>query len=234
MSEPNFHFCRVAAIALATALLQAASSAPPRAAAPVAAAAAPDTGKAGPGKTGPGKLGTLSGTAGVTGPQLSSARASAEIQLPDVLVIRRYDDVFSDHGKNLPVTVEYAWDYRRGLGIERVYTRDGQPYSQRDLPGQTMNFTDTEIELAFALAREDSGLQALLSQPDLRFYGGFAYRDLNDPGCGEASRCVHVIVSAGADGERAVAHAIVDLQQRKVVHPFFGPDNPGPLSQAHP
>jgi len=229
MSEPNFPFCRVAAISLAAALLAACSSAPPRAAAPAAASAA-----AAPDKAGPGKLGTLSGTAGVTGPQLSSARASADIRLPDVLVIRRYDDVFSDHGKALPVTVEYAWDYGRGLGIERVYTRDGQPYSQRDLPGQTMNFTDTEIELAFALAREDSGLHALLSQPDLRFYGGFAYRDLNDPGCGEASRCVHVIVSAGADGERAVAHSIVDLMKRKVVHPFFGPDNPGPLSQAHP
>ena len=229
MSEPNVHFCRVAAIVLAAALLAACGSAPPRAAAPAAASAT-----AAPGKTGPGKLGTLSGTAGVTGPQLSSARASADIQLPEVLVIRRYDDVFSEHGKNLPVTVEYAWDYRRGLGIERVYTRDGQPYSQRDLPGQTMNFTDTEIELAFALAREDEGLHTLLSQPDLRFYGGFAYRDLDDPGCGEASRCVHVIVSAGADGERAVAHDIVDLQQRKVVQPFFGPENPGPLSQAHP
>ena len=228
MSESNFHVCRVAAISLAVALLAACSSAPPRAGAPAAAATTA------PAKTGPGQLGTLSGTAGVTGPQLSSARASADIQLPGILVIRRYDDVFSDHGKNLPVTVEYAWDYTRGVGIERVYTRDGQPYSQRDLPGQTMNFTDTEIELAFALAREDDGLRAVLSQPDLRFYGGFAYRDVNDDGCGEASRCVHVIVSAGADGERAVAHAIVDLQQRKVVHPFFGPDNPGPLSQAHP
>lgn len=208
---------------LLAALLSGCAAAPPRSAAPVAAASA-----------GPGSLGTVSGTAGVAGPQLSAARASADIRLPEVVVIRRYDDVFRDNGANLPVTVEYAWDYARGLGIERVYTRDGTPYSQRDLPGQTMNFTDAEMELAFALSREHAQLGPVLAQPDLRFYGGFAFRDAADPGCSDGSRCVHVIVSGGDDGQRPVAHAIVDLMRRRVVHPFYGPDNPGPHSQAHP
>ena len=64
--------------------------------------------------------------------------------------------------------------------------------------------------------------------------GGFAFREAGDPGCSDGSRCVHVIVSGGDDGQRPVAHAIVDLMRRRVVHPFYGPDNPGPLTQAHP
>lgn len=213
---------------LAAALLIACGSAPPRRTSAGTAPAVAGT------SAGPGRLGTLSGTAGVTGPGLSESRALADIRLPEVVVVRRYDDVFHADGANLPVTVEYAWDYARGVGIERVYTRDGKPYSQRDLPGQTMNFTDAEMELAFALAREHAQLGPVLAQPDLRFYGGFAFREAGDPGCSDGSRCVHVIVSGGDDGQRPVAHAIVDLMRRRVVHPFYGPDNPGPLTQAHP
>lgn len=226
----SFHCLRLAALLLAAGLLAACAAAPPRSAStPAAAAGQPD-----PAAAGPGKLGTLAGTAGVAGPQLSNSRTSREIQLPAIVVVRRYDDVFSENGANLPVTVEYVWDYARGVGVERVYTRAGQPYSQRDLPEQTMNFTDTEMELAFALAREHERLGPVLAQHGLRFYGGFAYRDAADAGCSQQSRCVHVIVSGGNDGERPVAHAIVDLMKRVVVHPFYGPDNPGPLSQAHP
>lgn len=212
---------------LAAALLVACGSAPPR-------KSSADVAPASRTSAGPGRLGTLSGTAGVTGPGLSESRASADIRLPEIVVVRRYDDVFHADGANLPVTVEYAWDYARGVGIERVYTRDGKPYSQRELPGQTMNFTDAEMELAFALAREHAQLGPVLAQPDLRFYGGFAFREAGDPGCSDGSRCVHVIVSGGDDGQRPVAHAIVDLMRRRVVHPFYGPDNPGPLTQAHP
>ncbi|WP_313914248.1 hypothetical protein [Tahibacter sp.] len=226
----SLHCLRFAAPLLAAGLLAACAAAPPRSASPPAAAA----GQSDPAATGPGKLGTLAGTAGVAGPQVSNSRASREIQLPAIVVVRRYDDVFSENGANLPVTVEYVWDYARGIGVERVYTRDGQPHSQRDLPEQTMNFTDAEMELAFALAREHAGLGPVLAQHGLRFYGGFAFREATDPGCGQRSRCVHVIVSGGNDGERPVAHAIVDLMKRVVVHPFYGPDNPGPLSQAHP
>jgi hypothetical protein len=176
----------------------------------------------------PGALPPLSGTAGEAGPQLSASRASRDIQLPALLTIRRYDDVFRENGTDVPVTVEYAWDYRRGLGVEQVYTRDGQPRSRRDLPGNTMNFTDLEMELAFALTREHAQLGPLLREPGLNFYGGFAYFDAGDADCRQGSRCVHVIVSGGDDGQRPVVHAIVDLMRRKVVHPFFGPDNPAP------
>lgn len=226
----SFNRLRFAAPLLAACLLAACAAAPPRGtAAPAVAAGQRDVAA-----TGPGTLGTLAGTAGVAGPQLSDSRASSEIRLPAIVVVRRYDDVFRENGANLPVTVEYVWDYARGVGVERVYTRDGQPHSQRDLPEQTLNFTDTEMELAFALAREHTSLGPVLAQRGLRFYGGFAFREASDPGCGQHSRCVHVIVSGGDDGERPVAHAIVDLMKRVVVHPFYGPDNPGPLSQANP
>lgn len=180
--------------------------------------------------------GGLSGTAGEAGPGLSAGKASRDIQLPAIVAIRRYDDVFRENGADVPVTVEYAWDYSRGIGIERVYSRggSGELRSQRDLPNQTMNFTDAEMELAFALTREDQRLSMALAEPGLNFYAGFAYLDARDADCSRGSRCVHVIVSGGADGERAVAHAIVDLMQRKVVHPFFGTDNPAPISQIHP
>lgn len=226
----SFTCLRFTSLLLAAGLLAACAAAPPRGtAAPVGAAGQRDVAA-----TGPGALGTLAGTAGVAGPLLSDSRASREIQLPALVVVRRYDDVFRENGADLPVTVEYVWDYARGVGVERVYTRDGQPHSQRDLPGQTLNFTDTEMELAFALAREHERLGPVLAESGLRFYGGFAYREADDPGCSQRSRCVHVIVSGGDDGERPVAHAIVDLMKRVVVHPFYGPDNPGPLSQAHP
>lgn len=204
---------------LGAGLLAACASAPPRQA-PVAAKA---------------PLGGLSGTAGEAGPGLSASRASREIQLPAIVTIRRYDDVFRENAADVPVTVEYAWDYSRGIGIERIYSRGGgQLRSQRDLPNQTMNFTDLEMELAFALTREDQRLSVVLAEPGLNFYAGFAYLDARDADCSRGSRCVHVIVSGGVDGERAVAHAIVDLMQRKVVHPFFGTDNPAPISQIHP
>lgn len=218
------------ALSLASALLAACAATPPRQAAP----AAPDSGTVTGAVSGAGKLGTLASTAGVGGVQVDASRASADIRLPDIVVVRRYDDLFRENDADLPVTVEYAWDYARGVGIERVYTRDGKPHAQRDLPGQTLNFTDAEMELAFALAREHAALGAVLAQPGLRFYGGFAFLKADDPGCSTGSRCVHVIVSAGQDGQRPVAHAIVDLARRQVVHPFYGPDNPGPLSQVHP
>lgn len=226
----SFNHLRFVAPLLATGLLAACAAAPPR----ETAASTVPAGQRDIAATGPGTLGTLAGTAGVAGEQLSNSRASRDIPLPAIVVVRRYDDVFREKGADLPVTVEYVWDYARGVGVERVYTRDGKPYSQRDLPEQTLNFTDTEMELAFALAREHARLGPVLAQPGLRFYGGFAFREATDPGCGQRSRCVHVIVSGGNDGERPVAHAIVDLMQRVVVHPFYGPDNPGPLSQAHP
>jgi hypothetical protein len=159
----------------------------------------------------------LSASAGVGGVRVRTDVSSNEIRLPDYVAVRRYGDVFSKEGVNRRVTVEYGWDYRRGVVVETVYDENGSEMSKADKPGFTLNFTDRELELAFALAREAPALRSVLAADDLNFYAGFPYREATEPECSAGSRCVHVIVSAG-DGQRHVAHAIVDLMSRRVIH----------------
>ncbi len=171
----------------------------------------------------PRPLAHVSSSAGEAGPGVSATKASRDIALPSYVVVRRYDDVFREDDRNVPVTVEYGWDYLRRSAIERVYARGSDTLrSERAIPGLTLNVTDGELELAFALVREEPQLATVLSQPQLNFYGGFSYEEADDPDCAEGSRCIHVIISAG-DGQRAVAHCIVDLATRRVVHPFYAP-----------
>lgn len=172
-----------------------------------------------------------SASAGVGGGNVRTDLASADVQLPDYVAVRRYGDVFTIDGRNIQVVVEYGWDYRKGVAVETVRNAsDGSMMSQTDKPGETLNFTDRELELAIALAREHPQLKELLSAKDLNFYAGFPFREASQQGCYQLSRCVHVIVSAG-DGQRHVAHAIVDLETRKVVLPYLDPwRKPDPVS----
>ena len=173
----------------------------------------------------------LSASAGVGGSHVRTDVASKDIVLGDYVPVRRYGDVFTTDGVNRKVFVEYGWDYKRGMVIETVYDAAGKQQSRSDKPGYTLNFTDRELELAIALAREEPSLRQALSASDLNFYAGFAYRESKEPLCGEGSRCVHVIVSAG-DGQRHVAHAIVDLMTRRVAHASLDPDRkPDPITK---
>ena len=178
-----------------------------------------------------GAMTPLSASAGVGGAKLRTDIASKDIVLPDYVAVRRYGDVFTDDGVNRKVFVEYGWDYKRGLVIETLYDADGKQQTRSEKPGYTLNFTDRELELAIALAREEPTLRKRLSAADLNFYAGFAYRESKDAGCSDGSRCVHVIVSAG-DGQRHVAHAIVDLMTRRVIHVSLDPDRkPDPVTE---
>lgn len=171
----------------------------------------------------------LSASAGVGGDKVRTDKASASIVLPAYVPVRRYSDVFTVEGVNRKVFVEYGWDYRRGLVVETVYEADGKVATRTDKPGYTLSFSDSELELAIALAREDARLRDVLAADDLNFYAGFPYREPDRPDCSAHSRCVHVIVSAG-DGQRHVAHAIVDLMTRRVVNPSLDPDRkPDPI-----
>ena len=173
----------------------------------------------------------LSASAGVGGSKVRTNVASKDIVLGDYVPVRRYGDVFTTDGVNRKVFVEYGWDYKRGMVIETIYDAAGKQQSRSDKPGYTLNFTDRELELAIALAREEPSLRQSLSAGDLNFYAGFAYRESKEALCGEGSRCVHVIVSAG-DGQRHVAHAIVDLMTRHVVHASLDPDRkPDPVTE---
>lgn len=168
-------------------------------------------------------LAPLSASSGVGGRNIDTSVPSSSIQLPDYVPVRRYQDVFTIDEKNKRVIVEYAWDYRAGVAVEKVYDESGSEISRAEQPGTTLSFTDRELELAIALTREDPRLANLFDADDMNYYAGFAYREPDDPDCGEGSRCVHVIVSEG-DGQRHVAHAIVDLMTRRVVHPQLDPD----------
>lgn len=172
----------------------------------------------------------LHASAGVGGGMVHIDLASSEIVLPEYLPVRRYQDVFTENDINRKVWVEYGWDYRRGVVVETVYDETGHEFRKTDKPGYTLNFADRELELAIALAREEPSLHELLSASDLNFYAGFVLRNENDAGCKAGSRCVHVIVSRG-DGQQHVAHAIVDLMTRRVVHAALDPDRkPDPVA----
>lgn len=187
-------------------------------------------GAGGDGSTAVAALQPLSASAGVGGRAVRTDLASRDIRLPEYVPVRRYQDVFSEDGVNRKVYVEYGWDYRRGITVETVYDAAGKPIRRVDQPGTMLNFTDRELELAIAIAREHPRLKAVLGADDLNFYAGFVYMESDVPGCGRKSRCLHVIVSAG-DGQRHVAHAIVDLMTRKVVKPLLDPGRmPDPKS----
>ena len=175
------------------------------------------------------RLALLSASPGVGGDKLRTDLASNEIVLPDYVPVRRYGDVFTTDGVNRKVIVEYGWDYHQGIVVETVYDENGDRLSRTEKPGFTLNFSNEELELAIALAREEPSLHERLSASDLNFYAGFAYREAKEPDCSAGSRCVHVIVSAG-DGQRHVAHAIVDLMSRRVIHASLDPDRkPDPI-----
>ena len=165
----------------------------------------------------------LTASAGVGGGSVRTDLAADSIRLAEYVPVRRYADVFTTNGVNRKVIVEYGWDYRSGVAIEKVYDEQGNEVGRAEKPGYTLNFTDRELELAIAIAREHPQLREVLSADDLDFYAGFPYREAKDHDCNAKSRCVHVIVS-GRPGDHHVAHAIVDLMTRSVVHPFLDPD----------
>ena len=174
----------------------------------------------------------LSSSGGTGGGNVRTDLASKDIRLPAYQPIRRYQDFYTYGENNVPIVVEYGWDYAKGVARETVFDpATGKVISKTDKPGEPLGLSDREVELAIALLREDAQLKRLLSTPNLHFYAGFAYREATDPDCYEHSRCVHAIVSAGDDGERHIAHSIVDLVTRRVIHPLYEPNRtPDPIT----
>ncbi len=155
-----------------------------------------------------------------SGPSVSSRTTERDPRVSGVVVVRSYDDEFKIGGRDVRVSVEYAWDYGRGVAIERITEIDSQKTTITDQPELTLNLTDAEQAYAFELAKAHPDLKAQIARAD-HIYGGFSYRDADDPACFRGSRCVHVMASTTApagDGWRKVVHAIVDLQTAVVVH----------------
>lgn len=156
----------------------------------------------------------------LTGCQSGPTASVRDARASGVVVVRSYDDVFKIEGRDVPVHVAYAWDYDRAVATERVTDPQGKVLSQSDQPDLTLNLTDAEKAYALELAAAHPDLAAQIENSDY-LYGGFSYREANDPDCYIGSRCVHVVASAG-DGHRKLVHAIVDVQTGRVIHPFFG------------
>ena len=156
-------------------------------------------------------------------PTKSNASTEALSQRPTGFVIVRdyVDSVKTDHGEEYQ-KIQYGWDYERGVAVERISTLEGALISEKPWPALTLKATDAEMDYAYSLVRADPRLKQTAIRKDARFYGGFSYADrehLDDPNrpCKEKSRCVHVMVSGGPNGEENIAHAIVDLALGQVV-----------------
>ncbi len=150
-----------------------------------------------------------------------------------IVVVRDYvDSIKTDHGDEYR-QVQYAWDYGRNVAIVRQYQLDGTLAGIEVEPALTLETTDAELAYAFALVRDDARLGPIANQKGTRLYGGFSLRVGNsapvsarvaDNHCRAKTRCIHVMMSGGKDGELALGHAIVDLSARKIVDHHYAID----------
>jgi hypothetical protein len=134
------------------------------------------------------------------------------------VLVREYVDSFKTEKGDEYRKVQIGWDYQQQVAVEKFFDMSGKSISETPMPNLTLRATEAEMSYAYALVRSHPHLRKRLSErQDVKFYGGFSLREPKGS-CAQGSRCVHVIVSGGADGQENVAHAIVDLAARKVVN----------------
>ncbi len=141
-----------------------------------------------------------------------------------VLVREYVDSVKTPHGDEYQ-RVQYGWDYDQKVAIQRISKLDGSLISVDAQPNLTLATTPDELAFAFKLVREHAALKALAARADAQIYGGFILTSAPHAGnlsaanrlCTKGSRCVHVIISGGSEGQEPLAHAIVDLARGQVV-----------------
>lgn len=150
-----------------------------------------------------------------------------------VHTIREYEELYKEDGEDRRRRVEELWDYGRGVAVRRFSGLDGALLHAEDDPTRVLRATADELAVAFRRVREHPQLARSAAVPGADWYGGFAYRQPDDPWCAAGSRCVHVMVTLDG-GLRRVIHAIVDLQSDRVVHPFYDPALSRPVSDDDP
>jgi len=136
-----------------------------------------------------------------------------------IVVVRDYVDSQKIDGADKYFRIRYVWDYQQGVALYQRFAMDGagELLESTPVPALTLEPTTAEMDYAYALVRQDPQLGPLVNRADAQFQGGFSVRDPDNSDCGPGSRCVRVIVAGGADGEVAIAHAIVDLASRRIV-----------------
>jgi len=149
------------------------------------------------------------------------------------VVSRRNSDFIMIDGKEQRREVEYGWDYDHAVALRKIFDLHGNLLETKELPGADLGLTDAEQTRARDLVRADPRLRAVADQPDVMIWaGGFAFRKPSGSDCGRGSRCIHAIAAAD-HGTNAVAHAIVDLQNDRVVYPFYQPADGEPVQKFH-
>lgn len=150
------------------------------------------------------------------------AQIPANVAPPSGYVrVRDYVDSVKTPSGDQYQRVEYGWDYAKGVAVERRSTMDGGLIESAEQPALTLVPTQDEMMYAYHLVAIHPQLSKLVQRKDARLYGGFSLREPDDKYCNQASRCVHVMISGGDNGELALGHAIVDLMRKHVVYPFY-------------
>lgn len=153
----------------------------------------------------------------------SDAEAAGRLQ--GYVVGRRHSDFSWKDGKEQRYEVEYGWDYEQGIALRKTFDEGGTLLKAQRVAGEEPPLTEIERARVQVLVRGQPELKRLVDEPGVVVWaGGFVYRKLGDPYCGEKTRCVHAIASADG-GNTAVSHSIVDLQSDRVVYPFYRPSD---------
>ena len=157
----------------------------------------------------------------------SEAATATPTRPSGYVMVREYvDSVKTDRG-DVYQKVQYGWDYDQISAVQRISSMDGKLISAHAEPNLTLETTPKELEYAFALVRQHPELRKMASRFDALISGGFSLTtDPSEAGaanteCGAKSRCIHVIISGGVDGEKSLAHAIVNLASGIVVDPHY-------------
>ena len=149
-----------------------------------------------------------------------------------VLVREYVDSVKTQHGDEYQ-KVQYGWDYDQGVAVRRISNMSGKLISAQAEPNLTLETTPNELAYAFSLVRLHPELSSVTTRTDALMHGGFSLT--TDPtevissaantACGAKSRCIHVIISGGIDGEKSLAHAIVNLASGIIVDANYRGEN---------
>lgn len=148
-------------------------------------------------------------------------------------LVREFTELFKEDGQDRRRQVQHLWDYSRGVAVRRMLSMEGELLRVEDEPFRALRGTDEEQAIAFQRVREHPQLSASAAIADAEWFGGFAYREPDDPYCDAGSRCIHVMVTVDR-GVRRIIHAIVDLQTDRVVYPFYDPALSRPITPEDP
>ncbi len=137
-----------------------------------------------------------------------------------ILIARDYLDEIKLDGGTVQRRYQYAWNYSRSIAQERVFDIEGKQISLNDMPALSLSATKQEQNYAFSLVRADKRWASYLP-PGSTLYGGFIYREPENPQCSTHSRCIHVFASNDS-GQSTTLHVIVNLISGQSFAPRLG------------